>query len=99
MSELKTLIIWNEIPEKVRLFLIPSKDIDREFLAHLESANYHFINESGWIKNKSLTFLFNYLFDEGGSCIKPELEVKLAVSELPINGEHINRVCISGIYL
>jgi hypothetical protein len=96
---MKTLIVWNEVPEQVRLFLIPSKDIDREFLNHLEGANEHFINEENWDKNEHLMFLSNYLFDEGGNCIKSELEVSNVLGTLPINGEYINQVCVSGIYL
>lgn len=69
MNEPSTLIIWEEIPEDTRFFLIPNAVIEQHsgLLEAITSANGHFINcdgqENAWV-------LQRFLFNEDGDCIQ-----------------------------
>jgi hypothetical protein len=98
-SEPSTLIIWEEVPENTRFFLVPNTIIDTEFVSNLHQANDRFVNTVGWRKNKGLNFLKDWLFDEDGDCKKSEFEVNSQVDKLVFDNVVITRVCHAGFIL
>ena len=57
------LLIWQEVPEKTYLYFIPIAELDCDFEDALEAAHSHYINETGWEKNKGLNFLCQAVYD------------------------------------
>jgi hypothetical protein len=58
-----TLLIWEEIPEKTNLFLIPNEEVEKDDrLALMKMAHNKFINSSGW--NRGLQFLNEAVLSE-----------------------------------
>lgn len=51
-----TLLIWEEVPETTKLYLIPNQVVD-EYRPHFEDAHNHMINQVGWENNDGLRFL------------------------------------------
>ena len=100
MNKPSTLIIWEEIPENTRFFLIPNVVVDTvthpNLLENITSANSYFINCQG---QENVLVLQNFLFDEEGECIRPELEVKSEKGKLLFDNVEITRVCHTGFIL
>jgi len=91
-----TLIIWEEIPENTRFFLIPNTTITPDMLKNITSANGRFINGEGYAEVWGLQ---KFLFDEEGECIRPELEIKSKQGKLVFDNVLITRVCHTGFVL
>lgn len=62
-----TLIIWEEIPEKTTLFVVPNEQIDSRQAALLREASNKFINADD--ENDGMIFLNNALSSEAQYCI------------------------------
>lgn len=91
-----TLIIWEEIPENTRLFLVPDGIIHDDLLTE---ANGAYVNAGDWLKNKGLNAVQDYLFDKHGYCQVPELETKIEPGKLAFDGVMITKVCHTGFLL
>jgi hypothetical protein len=98
MNEPSTLIIWEEVPEDTRFFLIPNAVIEQHssLLEAITSANSHFINCCG---EENVLVLQKFLFNEDGDCIKPELETQSQKEQLVFDNVLITRVCHTGFML
>jgi hypothetical protein len=61
-----TLLIWEEVPENTKLYLIPNEIVEK-YKEHLDQAHGHMINEEGWDENPGLKVLSAALMgdDEG----------------------------------
>jgi hypothetical protein len=100
MNEPSTLIIWEEVPENTRFFLIPNVVVNTvkrpNLLDNITSANRYFVNCKG---QENVLVLQKFLFDEEGECIRPELEVKSEEGKLLFDNVVITRVCHTGFML
>ena len=96
--EESTLIIWEEIPENTRFFLVPNTTIrdTPSLLKTITSANGCLINAAGTDKALKLQ---RWLFNEDGDCTQPELEVKSEKGKLVFDKVLITKVCHTGFVL
>ncbi len=97
-----TLLIWEEIPEETKFYLIPN-EVAAEHEAFLKNAHHHFINEVDWNKRPGLLFLNTALGEE-----MPEAgyEKYLGIfrkyetpHNKPLTGQNITTVYLSGFFL
>lgn len=102
----KTLLVWEEVPEDTKMYLIPD-DVAKKYRYFLDEAHGRFINHDE--ENDGMRFLNNALStestdDEGWSDegfdqyrgIFRDYEVKLGS---PITQENISHVYLSGFIL
>ena len=98
--EESTLIIWEEIPENTRFFLIPNSIIAQvkkpKLLKIITSANGYFVNCDG---DENVLPLQSFLFNDEGNCLRTELEVKSEKGKLVFDNVLITRVCHTGFAL
>jgi hypothetical protein len=96
IMEESTLIIWEEIPENTRFFLIPNVTIKKKLENAIVSANGYFVNCKG---DENVFDLQKFLFDEEGTCIRPKFEVKSENGKLVFDNVMITKVCHTGFAL
>ena len=56
-----TLLIWEEVPEQITLYLLPSS-VEKTFREVLEKSHNHFVNEEGWEMNQGLNKLNDLIY-------------------------------------
>ena len=58
------MLIWEEIPENIRVYLIPTVELSANHYMLLDEAHGHYVNgEKDWDKNDGLAFLNMALCD------------------------------------
>lgn len=98
----KVLLIWEEVPENTKLYLIPS-DVASKYESYLKSAHGHFINASDWEEYEGLFFLNTALGEEAPEegfedCLGIFRQYEVSTDQ-PITGETITAVYFSGFLL
>lgn len=96
------LLVWEEIPEDRKLYVIPREVADK-FTAYLEEAHNHFINIGDWADNKGLKFLNTAIDDYEGNPDEPGFEEYRGIfaqykhpPDAPIKGKTIEAVYLAG---
>lgn len=100
-----TLLIWEEIPEETKLYVIPNEVADK-FKHYLAKAQGNFINGRDWETNEGLKFLNTALSEEDDSVPEPGFEEHKGIFaqyktriHTPLTEQHITAVYHTGFLL
>lgn len=95
------LLIWEEIPEETKLYLIPS-DMAIKYKGFLESAHGNYINTVDWENHPGLMFLNAALSEEGSSegIEEPYVEYLGVLAKYKVDVKHpLYKQTITEVYL
>jgi hypothetical protein len=100
-----TLLIWEEVPETTKLYVIPNQVAD-EYRPHFDDAHNHMINQQGWENNNGLLFLNTALSDAPDGIAEKGFEQYLGIFakykvsiDSPLKDQNITAVYHSGFLL
>jgi len=106
MGESYVLIIWQEIPESLKLYLVPSSKIDEEQMALLDKVNGKYVNSDDMCDELEFiqTILaedHEYVYEKSPykkwGCLWHEFKVEQQVGKM--TDSFIKLVCSTGMYL
>lgn len=102
MNAVSVLLIWEEVPEDTKLYVIPN-DVAEKYRHYLTEAHGNMINHTGWENNKGLLFLNTALADQGDGVAEKGFEEYLGIFarykvslESPLKNQNITTVYHSG---
>lgn len=109
-SQSQSLLIWEEVPETVHLYLVPDEIITQEQRELLKEAHQNYINARGSENNRGLAFLNAAFYggEEGQSGVDGEFESVVGIFKnykvenspgQPLLGQHITNVYQAGFLL
>lgn len=100
---MNTLLIWEEVPETIKLYVIPN-DVAEQYLTHLEQAHQKYINTEGWDSNTGLLFLNTALIEDDTPAEVGFEQYAGVLNQYKVNSDkplqaNISRVFVSGFML